>query len=133
MRRIVAAVVLAIGLAGPAPAQQPEIESVISRQMEAFLDDDVATAFGFASPAIKRLFGTPENFGAMVRRGYPMVWRPAEVTFLGLERSDGALVQNVMVRDGAGAVHVLAYEMIETAEGWQINGVRILPAIGASA
>lgn len=133
MRRIIAIAVVAFGLAGAAPAQQAEVENVIRHQMDAFLADDFETAFSFASPTIKQLFRTPGNFGVMVRQGYPMVWRPADVTFLGLEPSGATAVQRVMIQDREGAVHVLAYEMISTADGWQIDGVRLLPATDVSA
>jgi len=107
---------------------RPAIQGVISSQVEAFLADDFATAFTFASPNIKRLFGTPERFGDMVRNGYPMVWRPDELRFLELREIAGTHWQKVLIRDRAGTFHVLDYAMVETAEGWQINGVQILPA-----
>ena len=133
MRRMLLSLVIAVGLAGPAPAQQAEIEAVIRSQIEAFLADDFATAFTYASPAIKRMFGDPGRFGSMVRQGYPMVWRPADVTFLDLEERGGTMIQRVLIRDGDGALHVLAYQMIATEDGWQINGVQILQAPELSA
>ena len=133
MRRILAGLVLAIGLAGAAPAQQAEIQNVIQGQIDAFLVDDFDAAFTYASPAIKRIFQNPSRFGSMVREGYPMVWRPSDVTFLELEESGRAMVQKVLIRDQDGALHVLAYQMIPTEEGWQINGVQILQAPDLSA
>ena len=114
-------------------ARNPAIETVIQQQFAAFRAEDVGTAFSFASPNIKGMFGTPENFGRMVRDGYPMVWRPAEVQFLDLRRVAGNLWQRVMVTDQAGRTHLLDYQMVETGQGWQINGVQILPqaAVGA--
>ncbi len=109
------------------------IQSVIAEQLQAFQADDFDRAFTYASPNIKRLFGSPQRFGQMVRQGYPMVWRPAEVDYLGLREDTGRPTQRVMIRDAAGALHVLDYEMIETPEGWQINGVRVLPAGGIGA
>ena len=122
------AFLLLLALAAPAPAQEarnPGIERVITSQIEAFLADDFETAFTFAAPAIRRIFRTPENFGRMVREGYPMVWRPARVEFLTLERRDGLLVQRVLIEDAAGAYYVAEYIMVEGGDGWQINGVRI--------
>lgn len=133
MRRVLISLLLCVGLSGPALAQSAEIEAVIGAQIEAFEADDFATAFGFASPAIRRLFGNPENFGAMVRGGYPMVWRPAELRFLELRRAGGTLWQKVLVTDRAGVAHVLEYQMIELESGWKINGVRILDAAGVAA
>ncbi|MEM7733641.1 MAG: DUF4864 domain-containing protein [Pseudomonadota bacterium] len=99
--------------------------SVISSQIDAFLQDDFVTAFDFASPMIKGIFGTPERFGAMVRNGYPMVWRPSDVEFLSSEDRDGAVLETVKIVDGSGRLYFLEYEMIETDQGWLINGVRI--------
>ncbi len=114
-------------------ARNPAIETVIQQQFDAFRAEDVGTAFSFASPNIKGMFGTPENFGRMVRDGYPMVWRPAEVQFLDLRKVAGNLWQRVMVTDQAGRTHLLEYQMVETGQGWQINGVQILPQAGVGA
>ncbi len=126
MRRLLLAVSLSAGLASGAFAQSDEIEANISAQIQAFKADDFATAFTFASPNIQRLFGDPENFGIMVRRGYPMVWRPADVRFLELREISGALWQKVMITDGDGRVHLLDYQMIRQENGWKINGVQLL-------
>ena len=126
MRRLVLAVSLSAGLATGAFAQSAEIEANIAAQIQAFQADDFATAFTFASPNIQRLFGDPDNFGAMVRNGYPMVWRPAEVRFLELREVAGALWQKVMITDEKGKVHLLDYQMVQKESGWKINGVQLL-------
>lgn len=145
MRRVVQltcilVLTILIGVAGAARSEaadvmpaEPGIENTIQSQIDAFLVDDFATAFTFASPNIKQLFGSSDRFGQMVRNGFPMVWRPGEVQFLELRDINGALWQKVMIRDQAGALHMLDYQMIEGAEGWQINGVQILraPDVGA--
>ncbi len=129
MRRLLAVIVLLLGLTGPLSAQDAgAIRSVISNQLEAFNQRDVDGAFSYASPAIKGMFGTPQNFGRMVEQGYPMVWTNSDVEFLDLRDDGGRLVQRVMMRDPSGARHVLDYQMIETEQGWQINGVWIVPA-----
>jgi Domain of unknown function (DUF4864) len=115
-------------LALPAAAQDTPIEQTIQSQIDAFLADDFATAFSYASPNIKGIFGTAENFGAMVKNGYPMVYRPAEVEMGELREVAGNLWQRVRVVDQAGKAWYLDYMMIETAEGWQINAVQLLPA-----
>jgi len=104
------------------------IEDVIGSQLQAFNDRDVQEAWQYASPNIQRMFGNPGNFGMMVERGYPMVWDNADVRFLELREISGVLWQKVMLRDINGNLHLLDYQMIETADGWQINGVQLLPA-----
>jgi hypothetical protein len=128
MRKGLYAALLAACLALPAAAQEAPIQETIQRQIEAFQADDFARAFTFASPTIKGMFGTPENFGAMVKNGYPMVYRPADVQMMELREVAGNLWQRVRITDQAGAGWYLDYMMVETAEGWQINAVQILPA-----
>jgi Domain of unknown function (DUF4864) len=120
--------VLSLMLALPAAAQEEPIRKTIQSQIDAFLADDFARAFTFASPNIQGIFGTPENFGAMVKNGYPMVYRPAEVEMGALREIAGNLWQRVRVVDQAGAAWFLDYMMVETPEGWQINAVQLLPA-----
>ena len=128
MRNGLYALFLAAVLTLPAAAQEGPIRSTIESQIQAFQADDFARAFSFASPTIKGMFGTPETFGAMVKQGYPMVYRPAEVQMMELREVAGALWQRVRITDQAGAGWYLDYMMVETAEGWQINAVQILPA-----
>jgi hypothetical protein len=128
MRNGLFAALLATVLALPAAAQEAPIRATIESQIEAFQADDFARAFTFASPTIKQMFGTPENFGVMVKQGYPMVYRPAEVQMMELREVAGNLWQRVRITDQAGAGWYLDYMMVETAEGWQINAVQILPA-----
>ncbi len=133
MRRVLLSAVFCLAACTAALAQtarDPAIEGTIQSQFDAFLNEDVTTAFSFASPSIKGLFGTPENFGAMVRNGYPMVWRPADVRYLELREVAGGLWQRVMVTDQSGQTHLLDYQMVKTPDGWQINAVQLLPKVG---
>ena len=135
MRRLLSMAILAVGLGQAAPAGDPAsaIRQVISDQIAAFEADDFATAFTFASPGIRAMFGTPGRFGAMVREGYPMVWRPGEVRFTDLAERGGRILQRVLVTDTAGALYVLEYEMVEGEQGWRIDGVRVLEEGAAGA
>ena len=121
-------------LVAPAQAQDASvIEDVIGQQLEAFNARDVPAAWGYASPYIKRIFETPENFGRMVQQGYPMVWDNTDVRFLELREVYGNLWQRVMISDAQGGLHMLDYQMIETPQGWQINAVQLLPPPGVGA
>ena len=137
MTRLLAVLLFAVSfgtalISGAARADETAIQGVISSQIEAFQADDFDRAFTFASPMIKGMFRTPENFGRMVMNGYPMVWRPAGMRFGGLVSEGGKLIQTVFFTDQAGRLFEAAYEMIETEAGWQINGVYIREAdIGA--
>ena len=136
MHRLLFSVIFAFGLAGWGHAQDARdtaIQNTIQDQIEAFKADDFGAAFSFASPMIQGMFRTPENFGVMVQRGYPMVWRPDDVRYLDLTEKDGRLFQKVIIRDQNGALHMLEYQMIQVNGDWQINGVQLLrqPDLGA--
>ena len=130
MRRAILAMILA---AGAAQADETAIQGVIDGQIERFLADDFEGAFDYAAPNIRRLFGNAQNFGQMVRQGYPMVWQPDAVEYLGTEARGATWTQEVLITDGFGRLHLLEYTMVETQDGWRIAGVRILeaPEVGA--
>lgn len=133
MRRLAFGLLTAFSLSLPVAAQEDPVQQTILNQIEAFKADDFATAFDFASPSIKSIFMSPENFGAMVKNGYPMVHRPGSVRMLEQREISGSLWQKVMITDQSGRTHVLDYQMIQTPDGWQINGVQLLPEPGVGA
>ncbi|MEM6479792.1 MAG: DUF4864 domain-containing protein, partial [Pseudomonadota bacterium] len=113
MARLLGILLICFGLAGPLHARDDAIRSTISGQMEAFRADDFERAFSFAAPNIKRMFGTPDRFGMMVRNGYPMVWKNADVRYLELRELGGNLWQMVQIEDQNGGFHYLDYMMVE--------------------
>lgn len=127
MKQLIAIALFATSLATAPFAVKAEeaARQVIAAQLEAFQADDFDKAFTFASPTIKQLFRTPDRFGAMVRNGYPMVWRPAEVEFIESETIGEAVREIVLIRDADGVYYELEYEMIPLEGGWKINGVRV--------
>ncbi|EPX86724.1 DUF4864 domain-containing protein [Salipiger mucosus] len=138
MRNWVFGCLAAVSLATSAGAQEalrpvPGIEDVIRQQMQAFSQEDVATAFGFASPGIQGMFGSAGNFGRMVREGYPMVWDNDSLRFGELREIEGGLWQQVIVTDESGALHSLDYRMEQIDGEWRIAGVQILRAPALSA
>jgi Domain of unknown function (DUF4864) len=105
--------------------------TVVSAQLAAFASDDAKRAFSYAAPSIRQMFGTPERFLAMVRAGYPAVYRAAGVTFLIPVRVEGDLVQGVHLTDGAGALWLATYRLERQPDGsWRIAGCDVQPATG---
>ena len=111
---------------GVTAADRAEIERVISMQIEAFRRHDGDTAFSFASPAIREMFGDTPHFMAMVRRGYQPVYRPRSFAFDGLVQMDGRIVQRVEVigPDGTGALALYTMER-ELDGSWKIAGCEL--------
>ena len=108
--------------------EKEDVQATINGQFQAFLEDDLRRAFTFASPSIRSMFKTPKNFGDMVQRGYPMVWRPASFNFLEHKKVAQGRTQDVQIFDQAGTAHYLRYFVTQTPNGWKIAGVKILNA-----
>jgi hypothetical protein len=102
-------------------ADAKAVREVIEAQLAAFAADDADKAFSYAAPGIRAMFVTAERFLAMVRQGYPVVHRPAAVTFLRPEWLDDKLIQRVQMTDAAGAPWMVVYELERQADrAWRI-------------
>lgn len=114
-----------------AAADARAARTIVSAQLEAFASDDAKRAFSYAAPSIRAMFGTPERFIAMVRAGYPVVYRAAGVTFLIPLRVEGDLVQGVHLTDAAGGLWLATYRLERQPDGtWRIAGCDVQPATG---
>lgn len=128
MRLVILSILLTLLAAAPLRADEGAARDVIADQIAAFQAEELGRAFGYASPFIQGKFQTPETFGRMVREGYPMVWRPSEVTFLEAREISGRLWQEVFLRDAEGHGWIAEYELVEVDGALRINGVRIREA-----
>jgi len=130
------ALVSAIAPAAAEPvsaADTKAVRAVVEAQLAAFAADDAKRAFSYAAPSIREMFGTPERFVAMVRAGYPVVYRPSNVNFLLPVWVDGQLVQGVHLTDGDGALWLALYRLERQADkSWRISGCEVQPASGKS-
>ena len=126
--------------AGAAVLAEPDaraVRQVVEAQLEAFAADDAARAFSYASESIQAQFGDANNFMAMVRSGYPMVVRPAAVSFfqakveLGIQ---GTVTQPVQLRDREGRLWKATYLLErQTGAGWRISGCVVAADSGNSS
>ena len=104
-------------------ADRAAIRDVIGRQVEAFGRDDGEAAFGFASPAIRGMFGSADVFMDMVRQGYQPVYRPRVFDFREIVELHGQPAQKVHVVGPDGRPHTAFYPMTRLPDGsWRING-----------
>jgi len=133
------AIALAAVIALPAAAEPVStsdtkaVRGVVEAQLAAFAADDAKRAFSYAAPAIREMFGTPERFVAMVRTGYPVVYRPATINFLVPVWLDGKLVQGVHLTDADGTLWLAIYRLERQPDkSWRISGCDVQPASGKS-
>ena len=137
-KSILAAVFLTLALFAPKVGAQTveqadAIENTIRGQIDAIQADDWEQAFTFASPSIQGIFQSPYNFSEMVKRGYPMVWRPKDVRTGALTETPRGLMQTMIFVDQQGRLYIADYLMQEIEGQWRINGVQIRPAASGEA
>ena len=106
--------------------EQTDIQNTIANQLEAFASDDFTEAFTHASPGIKDIFGSVDNFSRMVKKGYPMVWRYNNFQFLKLEETPQGYSQIVRITDKKDELFLLKYFMKNISGIWKISGVIII-------
>lgn len=134
--RIAMALFLVAGLTGGSAIAQQAVtadpaglaKGVIEQQITAFLNDDAATAYSFASPEIKSVFPNPERFFEMVKKSYGPVYRPGNYAFGRNKVSpDGQIAfQEVLISAPDGKDWAVYYELKRQSDGnFAINGVRI--------
>ena len=115
------------------PEDAQAIRGVIQAQLDAFRHDDAARAFALATPGIRATFGSAENFLAMVRDSYPVVYRPASIAFEAPRLIDGLVLQPVRLTDAGGRAWMAIYPMQRQPDGsWRTNGCQIARLAGTS-
>jgi len=112
-------------------AEAQKVRAVIEAQLAAFAVDDAASALSYAFPDIRQRYPRPENFLAMVKRSYPVVYRPKSVGFLEPELADDEVFQAVEMSDDNGVLWIAIYRMGRMQDGnWRIMGCRVVPGEG---
>jgi hypothetical protein len=116
--------------AQPAAVSAADMRSareVVQAQLDAFAADDGPRAFSFATQGLRAVFGSADRFMAMVRTGYPVVYRPASVAFLVPEWLDRELIQGVHFTDEQGGLWLALYRLQRQRDNsWRINGCELV-------
>jgi hypothetical protein len=110
---------------------RPTARSVIESQINAFLADDMAAAYSFAAPSIKRMYPDENRFFDMVKRGYQPVYRPGNFAFGRYKGApDGSgMVQEVLIQGPDGQDWTALYSLERQPDGsFKINGVQMIKA-----
>jgi hypothetical protein len=116
-----------------ASADQETIRSIISSQLDAFLRDDGSTAYSYASPGIQTMYPTVDAFMAMVKKGFPPVYRPRSSTFGPILDGANGPLQRVFITGPDGKNWIAEYTLQRQPDGtWRISGCRLLQDTGAT-
>ena len=101
----------------------PQIEKVITSQLNAFQEKNLSLAFSFASPEIKRRYPSAEIFGQMVKNGYSDIWNSKSHTFEGLKINGEMAFQMVTVISNNNTINNYLYTLYDYNGEWVIAGV----------
>ena len=133
MRVLVLLIASLIAFATPACAADDAAaaQSIIRSQEQALGNDDAATAYSFAAPAIRDMFPDAETFIAMVRKSYAPVYRHKSFEFGEARVSDGKIAQRVHIVDADGELWEALYTLEQQPDGSvKITGCVLVKAAG---
>ena len=115
-------------------ADEKTVRTVVEAQLAAFAKDDAVKAFSYAAPSVREAVGTADAFLTMVRRDYPVVYRPASVAFLKAEGKDDEVVQRVQMLDAGGNSYLAVYSLQrQKGNVWRITGCAVVENKGRMA
>ena len=104
-------------------ADAKTVRSVVEAQLAALAKDDAPKAFSYAAPNIRQSIGTANAFLEMVKNSYPVVYRPASVTFLKAEGTGDEVLQRVQMSNAAGDSFIAIYSLQRQKDkSWRIAG-----------
>ena len=130
---LLAALALATpGLAAGAAAD-PDVQSTITSQIEAFDQGDAVKAESFASPAIQTMFPDPSGFFGMVKQSYAPLIHPRSTHFEPTVAAPDGTVQHVTIVAADGVVWTAVYSLQKIDGRWAISGCVLLKSPDSSA
>jgi hypothetical protein len=131
---ISAFLMLAMIAAGYAEEPVDTAQTIIKNQIAAFLNNDAAAAYSFASPAIQEKFLNQNLFFEMVKRAYQPVFRPGNFAFGHSKVVGDQVIQEVLITGPDGKDWTAIYQLVKQPDGtYKINGVQILQSASGPA
>lgn len=111
-------------------ADAAQVHDAVQGQLDALARDDAEKAFSFAAPNVRNRLGSADRFLAMVRSGYPVVYRHTSADFMVPQRlHDGTVVQRLRMTDTAGQSWLATYTLRQQPNRvWLISGCDIQPS-----
>jgi Domain of unknown function (DUF4864) len=108
------------------------IIATVQAQLDAFAQDDAEKAFSFAAPNIRSLMVNADNFLAVVRNQYRVVYRPASVVFIKPQGQRDNAVLRVQMTDSDGDPWLATYSLERQSNAtWRITGCVLTEAAGS--
>ena len=110
---------------------QEGIESTVNTQTSAFASDDFELAYSFASPSFRSSV-TLEGFVEIIAGSYGPLIESSKLIFSDcmVDLGSGLALIDVRFLQAGNDVYGLRYLMIETMDGWRVQGASNLQVVG---
>ena len=110
---------------------QGDIESTVNAQTSAFSSDDFDLAYSFASPSFRSNVSL-EGFVEIIAGSYGPLIESSELIFSDclVDSGSGLALIDVRFLQAGNDVYGLRYLMIETMDGWRVQGASNLQVVG---
>ena len=116
---------------GLTPKDQKQIIEVVQAQLNAFAKDDAARAYAYATPSIQHMVGSAQNFLAMVRTQYEVVYRPSSTSFMLPSGNATEAELKVQLTDADGDAWIATYVLQrQKNKTWRIAACAVAQATG---
>ena len=110
---------------------QADVESTINSQTSAFASDNFEIAYSFASPSFRSNV-TLDGFVEIIAGSYGPLIESSQLSFSDclVDLDSGLALIDVRFLQSGNDVYGLRYLMIETPEGWRVEGASNLELVG---
>ena len=104
-----------------------DIRAIVERQLSAFKNDDIVTAFSLACPELQRQFGTPHGFVEMIKINYQPIYNPRAVIFEGIVYTQQQpTLKMMLMTQGGNLVRALCVMQQQSDLSWRMAGCQLL-------
>ena len=110
---------------------QGEIENAINSQTSAFADNNFELAYSFASPSFRSNVSL-EGFIQIIASSYGPLIESSQLRFSNclLNTDTGFALIDVSFLEAGDYVYGLRYLMVQTSDGWRVEGAGDLEVVG---
>jgi hypothetical protein len=110
---------------------QADVESTINSQTSAFASDNFEIAYSFASPSFRSNV-TLDGFVEIIAGSYGPLIESSQLSFSDclVDLDSGLALIDVRFLQSGNDVYGLRYLMIETNDGWRVQGASNLELVG---
>lgn len=112
-------------------ATQAEVEKTINAQTQAFAQDNFELAYSYASPSFRSNVSL-NGFVAIISGSYGPLIESSELRFSDClaNPNGGFALIDVNFLQGGDFVYALRYLLVETSDGWRVDGASDLEVVG---